>query len=209
MPGRFLAQQLVHLQCNYAGGPAVISDRQPRLSWQIVSETRGFYQEAYRILVATSEARLARDDGDAWDSGKRHSGQNLYLPYGGKPLRQGERYFWKVRIWDRKGKASPWSAPSSWQMGPLSPGDWKARWITASAWFTPPAFRPKGLQVGTGGGWADVDLGKPVPVEEIRLYPFDSASFPRRFRVMGAGRFDFRDGVVLADERSTPGGAEK
>jgi hypothetical protein len=31
---------------------------------------------------------------------------------------------WKVRIWDKDGKASAWSAPAGWSMGLLKPEDW-------------------------------------------------------------------------------------
>jgi len=83
------------------------------------------------ILVATSEEKLAQDDGDLWDTGKVASDQSIQVPYEGKPMRSGLRAYWKVRVWDRDGRASPWSPVAFWEMGLLAPDDWKARWISA------------------------------------------------------------------------------
>lgn len=38
-----------------------------------------------------------------------------------------------MQVWDNKGIVSPWSAPQSWGMGLLRPGDWKSQWISAPA----------------------------------------------------------------------------
>ena len=38
--------------------------------------------------------------------------------------------YWKVRVWDRQGHASDWSAPATFEIALLEPGDWSARWIT-------------------------------------------------------------------------------
>ena len=38
---------------------------------------------------------------------------------------------WKVRVWDREGRASAWSAPASWTMGLLKQDEWKGQWITS------------------------------------------------------------------------------
>ena len=49
--------------------------------------------------------------------------------YAGKPLASHQRCYWKVKVWDRDGKPSPWSDPALWSMGLLTPGDWKAQWV--------------------------------------------------------------------------------
>jgi len=43
------------------------------------------------------------------------------------------RCYWKVRVWDKDGKASDWSGPAEWSMGLLDPDDWKTKWITHPA----------------------------------------------------------------------------
>jgi alpha-L-rhamnosidase len=85
-------------------------------------------------------------------------------------------------------------------MGLLKPEDWSARWITASKWFTPPAYRPKGLELGPEGGWADVDLGASLAIDSIKLYPQNPADFPARFKLQGSDDFQFEKSTVLVDQ---------
>jgi len=39
------------------------------------------------------------------------------------------RYYWRVRVWDARGRASPWSPVAFWETGLLRPADWTAQWI--------------------------------------------------------------------------------
>jgi len=113
--------------------PLAIQTAQPRLSWILRAagaRDTGKAQSAYRILAASSEAALARDRGDLWDTGRVVSGRTIEIPYSGAPLHSGAQCFWKVRVWDEAGAASPWSAPARFGVG-LEPGDWKGRWIAA------------------------------------------------------------------------------
>jgi alpha-L-rhamnosidase len=61
------------------------------------------------------------------------SEQSLRVPYSGTALTSRQRAFWKVRVWDKDGKPSAWSAPSEWTMGLLGPADWSAKWIAHSS----------------------------------------------------------------------------
>ncbi|MBN1417445.1 MAG: family 78 glycoside hydrolase catalytic domain, partial [Planctomycetes bacterium] len=121
-----------HLRCEHLTDPAGIDTRVPRLSWVLESDERAQGQTAYRILVATSPEKLAGDDGDLWDSGKVASSESILVVYGGAPLRSRIRAHWKVRVWDKAGRESPWSEPARFGMGLLDPMDWRARWIGAA-----------------------------------------------------------------------------
>ena len=44
---------------------------------------------------------------------------------------------WKVRVWDKDGKASDWSQPALWSMGLLKPEDWQAKWVKAGGETSP------------------------------------------------------------------------
>ncbi len=102
-------------------------DVTPRFSWQLVSGKRNVMQTAYEIRVSDAIATLSK--GNIWSSGKINSDQSLFVPYGGKPLESGKKYFWQVRVWDNTGKASAWTEASFWQMGLLTASDWRAKWI--------------------------------------------------------------------------------
>jgi alpha-L-rhamnosidase len=140
----------VALHCEYRINPQGIDESQPRLCWQVESKARGAQQVAYQILVASSAELLANNTGDLWDSGKVASAQTVNISYAGKPLQSREQCFWKVCVWDDRGKAV-WSQPGSWTMGLLSPEDWKANYIsfrdTSPVWkdtqnlFLPPAHQ--------------------------------------------------------------------
>jgi alpha-L-rhamnosidase len=58
-----------------------------------------------------------------WDSQRVQSDETLHIRYAGEPLEAGERYIWKVRLWDESGAVSAWSSPASWTMG-LWGGGW-------------------------------------------------------------------------------------
>ena len=117
------------LRVEYLTNPIGIDIVQPRLSWQIASTPRNTMQAAYQIQVDTSEARLARGANLLWDSGKVASDASVFVDYGGPPAVSRTRYYWRVRVWDASGRASPWSPVAFWETGLVQPADWTARWI--------------------------------------------------------------------------------
>ena len=120
------------LRCEYLINPQGIDASQPRLQWVLDSPTaeRGRKQTGYQILVATSEAVLRAGRGDLWDSGRVESNQSTQIEYAGNPLPSTQHCWWKVRMWDEKGKLSAWSCPAQWSMGLLRQSDWQAKWIS-------------------------------------------------------------------------------
>jgi alpha-L-rhamnosidase len=117
------------LRCEYHNNPIGIDITMPRLGWIPQTENRGWKQSAYQILVASSKKNLDADLGDLWDSGKVGAAQSTQIPYAGKPLLSHAQCFWKVKVWDQNGAASPWSETATWSMGLLEESDWKAQWI--------------------------------------------------------------------------------
>ena len=117
------------LRCEYLINPLAVDTPEPRLSWQIESNSRGVSQSAYQIIVASNAAALASNKGDLWDTGKISSNQTIQIAYQGKPLASRARCFWKVRVWDQNGRASTWSNPAQWAMGLMHSADWSAKWI--------------------------------------------------------------------------------
>ena len=131
----------VELKCEYEHEPIGIDALQPRLSWALESPRRGQMQTAYQILVASSLEKLTKERGDKWDSGKLDSDQSVNVVYKGKELASGERCWWKVRVWDKDGKASAFSEPATFEMGLLKQSDWQGQWIEAAQHISAPLFR--------------------------------------------------------------------
>ncbi|MDP4239181.1 MAG: family 78 glycoside hydrolase catalytic domain [Bacteroidota bacterium] len=124
----------VNLRCDSWSNPCGIDISTPALSWTISMDvrSRAIHQKAYQVLVSSSQEKLLANQGDMWNSGKIKSSQMSQLIYAGNSLKSGRQYWWKVKIWDAKGKESHWSEPATWTMGVLSATDWHARWITAA-----------------------------------------------------------------------------
>jgi alpha-L-rhamnosidase len=130
MGGTCAAQLKVqNLQTENLHDPISIDATTPRFSWQITSDKHNVMQTAYEIKVGSSGSNTSVKD-VLWDSGKISSDGSVYIPYKGNGLKSGERYFWQVKVWDNTGKTSGWSEVGWWQMGLLTPADWKAQWIT-------------------------------------------------------------------------------
>ena len=130
-----------NLTCEYLENPAGIDILNPRLSWQLISNQRGDKQTAYHLLVASSQKKLDKNIGDVWDTGKVNSDQSIHVEYNGKPLESGMGCYWKVRIWDKDGKPTPWSQSAKWSMGLLNPEDWNTQWIGSPDSVTAPYYR--------------------------------------------------------------------
>lgn len=120
----------LELKCEYSDFPVGIGNISPRLSWILNSDKRNQKQSAYRILVASGKEILDKDIGDLWDSRKVISDESVHIVYKGRELHSGMRCWWKVCAWDQDNKKSGWSKTAAWEMGLLSPEDWKAEWIT-------------------------------------------------------------------------------
>ncbi len=123
------ALALVALRTEYKENPLGIDIRKPRLSWQIQSDRRGMLQTACQIQIARNERDLRAGRNQQWDSGKVNSEESTQRAYAGPPLQAGQRYYWRVRVWDDRGEASPWSDSAFWEMGLLESSDWQASWI--------------------------------------------------------------------------------
>lgn len=110
---------VVHLTCEMAENPVAVIQTQPRLSWQLLSKENNTSQIAYQILVASSEEKLKKNEGDVWDSRRVNSAQNLQIVFGGSPLKNETKYFWKVKVWDQNFKVSQWSKTATFRIAPL------------------------------------------------------------------------------------------
>ena len=107
--------------------PLGLSVSTPHFSWKILDASANCEQQRYRILVASSAALLSENKGDLWDSGMVSSAEQLWIPYGGKPLADRMRAYWKVLVVTNTGEA--WGEPQQFGMGITVESHWSGRWI--------------------------------------------------------------------------------
>jgi alpha-L-rhamnosidase len=116
------------LQCDSLITPLGIDDAHPLLSWQLQDDRYGAKQTAYEIQVAT-QGSLFSTRPDVWDSGRVQSEQSVGVTYEGPALQPSNRYFWRVKVWDKDGNPYPDSDLSWWETGLLDSQNWRAKWI--------------------------------------------------------------------------------
>ncbi|MFV8326651.1 glycoside hydrolase family 78 protein [Flavobacterium sp. ZS1P14] len=119
-----------HLTAEMAVNPLAVIQKQPRLSWQLVSKESNVSQTTYQVLVASSEKKLKNNEADLWDSGKVVSDKNLLIPYNGNPLKSETKYFWKVKVWNQDSESSNWSHVSFFRTAAVAT-DLNPTWIGA------------------------------------------------------------------------------
>lgn len=109
----------IRLRTEYLKDPLGIDIQNPRLFWNCEG---GKKQAAWRILAQT-------DGKTVWDSGKvAPSSMRAEFP---EQLVSRQRVEWKVKLWDKSGEGE-WSEPAFFEMGLLTPSDWKAEWIAGN-----------------------------------------------------------------------------
>jgi alpha-L-rhamnosidase len=123
-----------HPRVEWRAAPTGVDSKRPRFSWLLTaadSASRNVAQQAFRIVVATSESRARAGHGDVWDSGKRPSAALSAIPDRDLELAQQSRFYWSLSVWDRHGRTGGWSVPEAFTTGMAAHG-WQARWIAAS-----------------------------------------------------------------------------
>lgn len=110
--------QVTSLTSEWAENPVGLEVTSPRLGWKLQSAENGTYQQAYQLIVASSEDKVAQGEGDIWDSGKVQEDQSQLVSYAGPALESGHRYYWRVKVWDQEDIASDWSETAYWELAP-------------------------------------------------------------------------------------------
>ncbi|MDX1680827.1 MAG: family 78 glycoside hydrolase catalytic domain [Akkermansiaceae bacterium] len=102
----------------------------PDLSWRVESDQYKQTQSAWQIRAASSPELLADGKADLWDSGKTPSQRSPLIAYAGEALKSGQICHWQVRVWDGQDRPSAWSPATTFEVAPVTPGDWSgAKWI--------------------------------------------------------------------------------
>lgn len=192
LPNEGHAALVVHdLRCEGRAEPLGIGTARPHLGWVLRSNRRGEAQSAYQVIVASSPEKLARGEADLWDSGKVTSANSVQVPYGGKPLRSGQRAWWKVQVWDKNGEASGFSAAAWFEAALLRADDWSAQWI----------------QRRSAGPLSEAQMFEDQPAPIFRKeFTLDKAVARARAYVSGLGYYELRlNGGRVGDHVLEPG----
>jgi alpha-L-rhamnosidase len=197
----------VKLTCENLNNPPVVDIQKPRLSWINVAEEnkRGQYQTAWEIQVSGTKENLLKGKAELWNSGKVNSPESVNIPYNGSVLSSRQDCWWRVRVWDRKGKRSGWSEPAFWSMGLLSQDEWQAKWIGAPWQGEEPLTRPK-FPAGKSGNRHPGDTNTPPPAPMLRKkITIDKDIASARAFVTGLGFFEFYvNGVKAGNDVMSP-----
>lgn len=122
------ATQIVDLRTDHLVNPIGVDNPNPRLSWKITADTKGFKQRAYQIIVDTDSMHVVNNIGETWDSGAINSDEQL-IAYKGEELLPYTKYFWKVIVYDETEKSTS-SSISSFETGLMGEHNWKGNWIS-------------------------------------------------------------------------------
>ena len=190
----------VGLRCAHLDNPLGVAPDRVRFSWQLDDTRRDSRQGGYHLQVFRDDRLRRSEDALCWDSGQVASDDSADVPYAGSPLAAGGRYWWRVRVRDAAGVASPWSEAAIFEVELDRTFGWRACWIGLGPIresFTPPA----------GEGPSDPILNALHPAPYLRraftlAKPVESA----RLHVTALGLYEARlNGRRVGDAFLTPG----
>lgn len=117
------------LYCDNREDPTGIDVRNVRFGWVLLADAKqkNVMQQAYQLVMASSRRQLDAGTYDVYNSGKQLSAASVLVPYKGPVLKEGQTYFYKVKVWDNHGHVSAWSRSAQLI---TATGNWKnAKWI--------------------------------------------------------------------------------
>jgi alpha-L-rhamnosidase len=126
------SREIFGLSCELMNDPLGIDTRNPRFAWKIDGRklAPGFRQTGYRILVATSPAKLEVGKTDVWDSGEVASDMSHSVVFGGT-LESSSFYYWRVVVRGAFAGGKAESGVARFSTGLFDRSDWRGQWIGA------------------------------------------------------------------------------
>lgn len=141
--------RISNMRTEYFAEPLGLDTQSPRFTWEMESPRKGFLQESFRLMVASSPELLEKGAPDIWTSGKVKSTDNRSFLKTEGILKPHSRYFWRVEVWEKSGKKTL-SPVASFETAKLNPLDWSGKWISDNfnqEFRKSPMFR-KGFVIG-------------------------------------------------------------
>ncbi len=195
----------VSLTVEYKENPLGIEAARPRLGWWIDADRSDVRQGAYQIQVSQSEKGLLNGKSVLWNSGRINSDRNVSVLYDGSALKSAQKYYWRVRVWDTKGKASNWSEVAGFATGILTQQEWaKASWISNEV-------LPDSLKVipgvhGSGDGLGNKLLQRAVNPYFKKSFQLKKSIAQASVFVSGMGQYElYLNGKKVSADFLTPG----
>ena len=128
--------EITNLTVEMQDGSMPLATATPRFSWNYEATVDNVMQTSYHIIVASSEEKARRGEGDLWDSQTVDTSQMLYIPYAGTPLKSRDRCWWRVYTTvtygapaSRRHEETLESSIQYFELSLLDRSDWHARWI--------------------------------------------------------------------------------
>lgn len=192
----------VNLTTEMRHEPIGIGTATPVFGWNLEAarpSARNLRQTGYRILVASSPALLARQEGDIWDSGRVASSTFWQIPFAGQLLKSHTVYYWQSQVWNGSELPGQASKPAHFTTGLLNASDWTARWIAAE-----PDRGPSNQALETNETLLPA-LPPPLPVFRRDFKPRGPAVSALLF-VSGLGQYEVRlNGANVTGTLMNPG----
>ena len=179
-----------NLRCEYIKNPIQLDIPFPRFSWFLDHFERDQFQSAYQIIVSSGEELSNSEVGDLWDTEKVISQKSINIEYGGNPLKSNNKYYWRVKWWDKNKKESHFSKVAIFGTALLENGDWRAKWISNGEFID--SNTRKTLQYKSGERGM---LGILKEVNAIYLrkeFSFNKPVKSAKAYVCGLGYYEFR-----------------
>jgi alpha-L-rhamnosidase len=147
--------------CEGEEHPLGLETTSPSFSWILFSREPGQHQSAYQLHISVDEQKLLNGQSLIYNSGKTISDQSIFVSAKNFKPDSKQRYFWRVRVWDKDGAVSEWSEPAWFEMGVLDKADWQAQWISAPTLFDWRAVDGRRKEIAKE---ASPELPEPAPI---------------------------------------------
>ncbi len=124
--------EITSLTVEMQDGSMPLATATPRFSWNYEARVDNVMQTSYRVIVASSEEKARRGEGDLWDSQSVDTSQMLYITYAGKTLKSRDRCWWRVytTVTYGNGRSKKLKSPVQYfELSLLERSDWTAHWI--------------------------------------------------------------------------------
>ncbi len=195
------AIEVTRLTCEMADSPLAIETKNPRFGWQMTSRVQGSMQTAYMIEIHNQDYYKS--------SAKILSSKSQQVVFPDINLKSGDKYSWRVRVWDEKDKQSVWSAWSVFRVAPEK--------FTNPQWIG--AIRSEDARIPAGHRFLSSEMGTPdykAVWTSIDTLSQKSINLRKSFKtekiitdaiayVCGLGHYEFSlNGVKVGDAEFAP-----